>query len=179
LHAPPTPNPNPSRSYSNHTRAALNQAAGQCRHSANTGRKVATPSRILPPCRQHTVAQIGLKTHNVEARIVSQYPLAIIHVLKSSLLASAKAAQSISYAKRKFVLLCTIVIAWSSCTPVASAEDFTGKVVGVADGDTLTVMHLERGEDSTASTHLREANPSPTEPSSQRAGQVSTHNCPT
>src|SRR5688572_15644425 len=35
------------------------------------------------------------------------------------------------------------VLVWSS---LARAEDFTGKVVGVADGDTITVMHQGRGE---------------------------------
>ncbi len=32
---------------------------------------------------------------------------------------------------------------WST---LATAEDFTGKVVGVHDGDTTTVMHQGRGE---------------------------------
>jgi len=29
---------------------------------------------------------------------------------------------------------------------LAAAEDFTGRVVGVHDGDTITVMHQGRGE---------------------------------
>jgi endonuclease YncB( thermonuclease family) len=32
------------------------------------------------------------------------------------------------------------------CSHLATAEDFTGRVVGVADGDTITVMHQGRGE---------------------------------
>ena len=43
--------------------------------------------------------------------------------------------------------VCTIfsvaLLVWSS---LASAQDFTGKVIGVADGHSITVMHQGRGE---------------------------------
>src|SRR5262247_3498431 len=42
--------------------------------------------------------------------------------------------------------LCAILIALLICTPLAVAEDFTGRVVGISDGDTITVMHQGRGE---------------------------------
>ena len=42
--------------------------------------------------------------------------------------------------------LSAILIALLICTPLAVAENFRGKVVGVADGDTITVMHQGRGE---------------------------------
>jgi endonuclease YncB( thermonuclease family) len=35
------------------------------------------------------------------------------------------------------LLVALIVVAWASS---ASADDFTGKVVGVSDGDTITVL---------------------------------------
>ena len=40
----------------------------------------------------------------------------------------------------------TVLVALFVWSSLASAEDFTGKVVGVADGDTITVMHQGRGE---------------------------------
>jgi micrococcal nuclease len=40
-----------------------------------------------------------------------------------------------------FIIL--VVILWST---LARADDFTGKVVGVSDGDTITVMRQGRGE---------------------------------
>ena len=42
--------------------------------------------------------------------------------------------------------VCAIWVALLVWSSLASAEDFTGKVVGVADGDTITVMHKGRGE---------------------------------
>ena len=42
--------------------------------------------------------------------------------------------------------VCAIWVALLVCPTLASAEDFTGKVVGVADGDTITVMRQGRGE---------------------------------
>jgi micrococcal nuclease len=44
------------------------------------------------------------------------------------------------------LLLFTTLIVGLSSTPLASAEGFTGKVVGESDGDTITVMHQGRGE---------------------------------
>ena len=44
---------------------------------------------------------------------------------------------------RRFSASLVSLLFWAT---LATAEDFTGKVVGVHDGDTITVMHQGRGE---------------------------------
>jgi micrococcal nuclease len=40
-----------------------------------------------------------------------------------------------------FVVLCTVLLAWP---PLARSQDFSGKVVGVLDGDTIEVLHNKK-----------------------------------
>jgi endonuclease YncB( thermonuclease family) len=42
--------------------------------------------------------------------------------------------------------LCAILLSLLFWSTLATAEHFTGKVIGVHDGDTITVMHQGRGE---------------------------------
>ena len=43
-------------------------------------------------------------------------------------------------------IIVTAALLWLCIMPPAFATEFTGKVVGVTDGDTITVLHSGRGE---------------------------------